>query len=204
MSLSIPTPKTTHQSTDGKRILPSVIPFQRPVKQDLKKDDFLTFKLRTNPTQDTSPTYDLSVPFFGHGTAEELFDLIKNIQRVIQGQNLTDGPSRYALARRLLQGDALAAFNRAASARGNETIPNFKIVLQDLITHMLPRRALQTQKRFMRRELRKPYKVSVRDFITRLVEINQLLNDFLPFATDQALPKDEILDIAKFTIPAMW
>jgi len=57
----------------------SAIPFQRPVKQDLKKDNFLMFKLCTNPTQDTSPTYDLSVLFFSHGTVEELFDLVKNI-----------------------------------------------------------------------------------------------------------------------------
>jgi len=28
--------------------------------------------------------------------------------------------------------------------------------------------------------------------------------DFLLFAADQALPKDEILDIAEFSIPAMW
>jgi len=36
------------------------------------------------------------------------------------------------------------------------------------------------------------------------VEINQLLNDFLPFAADQALPEDKILDIAEFAVPATW
>jgi len=44
----------------------------------------------------------------------------------------------------------------------------------------------------------------VRDFITQLVEINQLLNDFPPFAADQALPEDEILDIAEFAVPTTW
>jgi len=58
-----------------------------------------------------SPTYNLSVLFFGHGTVEELFNLIKNIQHVIQGQNLMNGPSHYALARHLFQGDAFVAFN---------------------------------------------------------------------------------------------
>jgi len=35
----------------------------------------------------------------------------------------------------------------------------------------------------------------------QLVKINQYLNEFPPFAANQALPKDEILDIAKFVIP---
>ncbi len=72
-----------------------------------------------------------------------------------------DGPSHYALARHLLQGGLLVAFNCAALVWGNEMIPNFKIVLQDLIMHVLPRCALQMQKQFMHRELCKPYMVSV-------------------------------------------
>jgi len=99
---------------DGKRVLPSVILFQCSIKQDLKKDDFLTFKLQTNPMQDTSPTYDLSILFFCHGMAKELFDLIKNIQHNCQLQNLMDGLGHYVLIRHLLQGDALVTFNCAA------------------------------------------------------------------------------------------
>jgi len=205
MSLSIPTPKTVRQQgNEGKRLLPPVVPFLRIKKPDLKKDEFLTFKLRSNPGQDTSPTYDLSVPFFNRGTAEELFDLLKNINRVCTGQNITDGPGRYSLARRLLQGDALAAFNRHATQRGNETVANFKLVLQDLTTHVLPRRALQLQRRYMRRTVRKSPEMSTREFITRLMEVNQLLNEFPPFAANQALPEDKILDIAEFAIPASW
>jgi len=180
---------------DGKQVLPSVIPFQCPIKQDLKKDDFLTFKLQTSPMQDMSPTYDLSILFFSHGTAKELFDLIKNIQCICQGKNFMDGLGCYVLIRHLLQGDALTAFNHGATTQGNETIQNFKLVLQDLIMHMLPRCALQMQGRFMHHKLYKPFKVPVWDFMTQLMEINQILNNFSPFAADQALPKNEILDI---------
>jgi len=67
------------------------------------------FKLQTNPTQDMSPTYNLSVLFFSCGTAKEMFDLSKNIQHKCQGQNLTDGPGCYMLTRHILQGDVLAA-----------------------------------------------------------------------------------------------
>jgi len=90
---------------------PPIIPFICQTKQDLKKDEVLTFKLHTNPNQDASPTYDLAVPFFGQGTAKELFVFIKNVQQVCQGQNITDGPGHYTIVCWLLQGDALAAFN---------------------------------------------------------------------------------------------
>jgi len=68
--------------------------------------------------------------------------------------------------------------------------------------HILPRYALQMQHRFMHHLLHKPFKVPVWDFMTGLVEMNQLLNP--PFAAYQALPKEEILDIAKFVIPTIW
>jgi hypothetical protein len=56
----------------------------------------------------------------------------------------------------------------------------------------------------MRRTLRKTVETSAREFMTRLVEINQYLKEFPPFAENQALPEDEILDIAEFAIPATW
>jgi len=115
-----------------------------------------------------------------------------------------DGPGCYALTRNLLQGDELAAFNCGATTCGNKTVQNFRLVLQDLIMHMLPRCALQMQGRFMHHKLYKPFKVPVWDFMTQLMEINQILNNFSPFAADQALPKDEILDIAEFAMPATW
>jgi len=121
MSLLIPAPKTVRQQgNEGKHLLPPVVPFLCVKKPDLKKDEFLTFKLRSNPGQDTSPTYDLSVPFFNRGTAEELFDLLKNINRVCTGQNITDGPGRYSLARRLLAGDWFA---------GKKTTKNIKRIV---------------------------------------------------------------------------
>ena len=56
----------------------------------------------------------------------------------------------------------------------------------------------------MRRFMRKPRMMSIRDFITRLVEINTYLAKFPPFAENQQLPNDEIMDIAEFAVPVRW
>jgi len=51
--------------------------------------------------------------------------------------------------------------------------------------------------------VQKAQDVTICNFMTQLVEIDQLLNEFPP-EKNQALPEDKLLDIAKFAIPAMW
>jgi len=72
--------------------------------------------------QDTLPTYDLSVSFFNWGSVEKLFDLLKNINWVCTGQNISNGPSCYSLAHWLIQSDALGAFNQVVMTHGNKMV----------------------------------------------------------------------------------
>lgn len=197
-------PLSSIRTPTGTRMITPVIPLTRPVKKEARKDNMLTFKLRTNPAQADSTTYELSVTFFSDGTPEELLLFLRNVEKVIVGLNITDGPGRYALIRRLLQGDALATFDQAATTRGNETIANYRLARQDLITHVFPHRALLMQKRYMRRFLRKPQDTKIREFMARLVEINAYLDEFPPFEVGQSLPNDEIMEIAEYAVPVTW
>jgi len=75
-----------------RRFLPStvvaVIPFERFQTTTKKKEDILTFKLRSDPLNDASPTYDLTIPYFKSGTPEELFVFLENVEKVIVGQHV--------------------------------------------------------------------------------------------------------------------
>ena len=95
------------------------------------------------------------------------------------------------IVRRILKGDALAAFNRFATDHGAKTGAHMKQCLNDLIEHILPKRALTYQKRAMRRFMRKPHEMSMRNFMARLTEINSYLQFFPPFAADAELPMDK-------------
>ena len=206
-TMNIPTPKTTRHvenSAQNKRYVTPPIGLHRPAKKDLRKDEVLEFTLRTNPTVEASPSYKLTVPFFSRGTPEELLLLIKNLRKVISGQNATNGASRYALTRRILQGDALAAFNKAAEDQGTETNEHFEEALKGLISHVFPTKALTTQKRYMRRFLRKPREMKIREFMNRVVEINEYLPMFPPYEEDSKLSNEEIMDIAEYATPAQW
>ena len=74
------------------RIVPP-IPLERVENPPLEKGEYLTYKLRNNPTDDSSPLYELSVPFFGTGTPEQWLKFMENLSRVCAGQNVTMGAS---------------------------------------------------------------------------------------------------------------
>ena len=58
-------------STKPKRKITPPIPYERPTPGALRKDEYMTFKLRTVPDKADSPTFELTVPFFSTGTVEE-------------------------------------------------------------------------------------------------------------------------------------
>eukprot|EP00957_Ditylum_brightwellii_P011517 871211-Ditylum_brightwellii.AAC.1 len=107
------------------------------------------YKLRTTPAFTNSPTYKLSVPFFGEGTPKEWIKFRHGLQAVLKGQNMTQGPASYAVAKTLLKGNVLTVFKQAETTHGNQTIPRFKLCLDDMAAHVFLEKAGQTQKQYM-------------------------------------------------------
>ena len=201
MKVEIKTPNGRAQ----KRVHTAPIPLERSEHKESAKGDIIRFKLRTTPADDDSPTYELSVNTFETGTPEELLDFVENVSKVIVGQNATTGPPKYALMRRMLKGDAKAAFNAGATAAGAETNVNFNTSVNALIRHVFPSRSLALQKRVMRRYMRKPKEMTMRTFMARIVEINNKLSKFPPFGGDaQKMDDSELLDIGEFATPNTW
>jgi hypothetical protein len=190
-----------------RRKLNAPISLDRPETPALIKGQYITLKLRTTPGDADSTTYDLPFPYFSSGAPETWLRFKRNILKAIVGQNITSGPPKYALARRTLEGDALAAFDASAITNGGETNANFTTTLNALTTHLFPARALQTQKRYMRRYLRKPNDTRAREHVARVVEINALLTEFPDPQVGVAatsLPDDELLDLLEYGCPNSW
>ena len=152
--------------------MPPPIGLQRPASLSPSKHESLTIKLRSDPADPTSQTYNLSVKIFQTGTPEEWLLFVCDLQKVMTGQNITTGPTKYAMARRLMAGDAKTVFDGAAATHGNKTVANFDLCLRDVTTHVFPQRALICQKRFMRNNMRKPRDLSTRMYAAQLTDIN--------------------------------
>ena len=76
-------------------------------------------KCRTNRNNADSTTYKIPMAYFRDIAPEEWLLFKKKLTWCMTGQNATGGATKFALARRLLSGRALADFNHAATANGN-------------------------------------------------------------------------------------
>ena len=127
----------------------------------VSKDKLSSFKLRSDPSDASSPTYELSVRYYNDGTPEEWLLFLKAVKEVLRGQGITTGPPAFSMYRRLLKGDALAQFN-AAATNMTESMANLTLVLQQVTTHVFPDKALVKQRVYMNRYLRKTMQVKMR------------------------------------------
>ena len=193
----------------GKGRINPPIPLERAESRSLTKGEYLAYKLRNDPADDSSPTYELTVPYFGTGTCEEWIKFRANVDKVLQGQHVTTGPAKFLVARRLLTGDALSVFNAALDELGTtETNNSYELCMDALARHVFPKRASQLQKRYMRRFVRKPAGMTTKQFAARLQELNAYLPKFPTAMPGQAavgkLDDDEVVDIMEFGVPRSW
>jgi 5-formyltetrahydrofolate cyclo-ligase len=119
-----------------------------------------------------------------------------------------------AAADALVQGaaetDAAFEARRAtayAAVPGNPPAVTFiPVALRATVKLVSPYKALEKQKRFMRRKMRKPADMKTRMYVNYLYRINfDELPHLPPFAgVVQSLSQDELMDIILFGIPKSW
>ena len=120
---------------------------------------------------------------------------------------MTTVSTKFALAKRLLDGRVLIAFKNAATAVASETNETFKQVIKTVTKHVFPKSAYQKQKSYMRRFLKKPRDLNTKQFVERVIHINELLKQFPdPSSTRTAtkIPEGEILDLLEVSMPHAW
>ena len=94
---------------------------------------------------------------------------------------------------------------RAAVPRPELREQDITAGLQNIIRDRCPYQVLETQKRFMRRNMRKPAEVTTRTYVNYLTRINDRELPFLPpFNINQSLNEYEIKDIIHNGLPPSW
>ena len=194
-------------TTGNRALVIPPIPLARAIEEKTKITEPCKFKLWSNPADKDSLTYEVVVKNFKSGTPEEFIQTVIALEKIFKGQDITTGPEQYAMCRKVFHNEALTAFNNAATAVGNETIINLKAVFKKVAATVFPIKAYFTQKQAMRRFMRKPKEMKIRDYVDRLMEINSYLPHFPVKDGEEAaksLPKEEIMDILLFGIPNSW
>eukprot|EP00957_Ditylum_brightwellii_P023478 1771898-Ditylum_brightwellii.AAC.1 len=143
-------PTSAQSNPDIKR---AIIAFQQPQARQLDCRQYHMYKLRTAPADATSLIYKLSVLFFDNGTPKEWIKFWGRLQVVLKGQNVMQGPPSYTVAKTLLKGNMLAVFEQAEIDHSMQSVPHFELCLDDVAEHVFPKKAGQTQKHYMWRNL---------------------------------------------------
>jgi hypothetical protein len=94
-----------------------------------------SFKLCCNPTDSNSLQYELKVRSFDTGTVEQFILWKRDLDKLIKGQNLERAEEKFEMARKVLDGDALAIFNEEAHAEVIKDDDSFKKCVSQATSH---------------------------------------------------------------------
>jgi hypothetical protein len=197
------------------------------------RDECQEFALKADPANPASPEYKFHMRHLkGTEDARGIMAWVDDIQRVIAGLGIADPIPAYSLYTQCMRGTALSTFEaivrtKCADARStalaaaaddpareavrNRTDASFydNDILADslnrLMTALMPDHILRHTKRYLRRRCRKPADMKVRTFYQHMS--NMILNELPrlpPFAANQTLANDEVIDILLFATPNSW
>ena len=188
------------------------IPLEDTEVIDVDRTQLLTYTLKIRPGGGNDHTYKKVVRLFSEGTVPDWIETIKDIKE-IWVQNSVNGPhDRAAVIRTILKDEALSHFDNAVEdLQTNEylepqefTAETVDKALEAVSQAVFPHRALETQKLWMRRHLKKPSKMRYRLFHAKVLKMNKSL-PFFPGATEESkFGEKDILEILEFSLPRAW
>jgi hypothetical protein len=192
--LSAIIPKKTTTPNTLRPVLPLIAEKGTTVEDD-KTRFITTIELRARVNAPTgSATYKKYIKKFEEGTAQEWIDLQRDIQEIWVQNTITGGTDRASTARALLCGESLTSFEAALEeARRNDDEEDGALLQIDAVmvdtaltavaTTVFPHGALEIQRLWMNRGMRKPYELTTRKTAAAITRINNALPLF-PGGTD--------------------
>jgi hypothetical protein len=155
----------------------------------MDKATYITFDLKVRAgTGVGTPSYNKHMWTFDEGTPQECMELLSGLQEIWQQNTVNGAHDRAATVAAVLKGDSQIAFEAAmgdARVDPNAAVPipltvnHVKVSLCAVTTIVFPFRALETQKQWMNKYMKKLYNLSTKMMMTALSRINNYLPSFL-------------------------
>ena len=139
---------------------------------ELTKKDCIAIKCHNTPGDNDSWTYEINLPYYVEGIPEEWLVWKDILLLALNGKGISRITQRYIFTDRLWMTYAKATFNQATLDIGIGTVVNFNKVLAEMTKHVFSPYAFREQKRYLCRHLIKPRWMKLRNFISRLQELN--------------------------------
>jgi hypothetical protein len=195
-------------------ILP-LVPIKLPT-DDKDKSKFITFELKVRAGAAAgTPSYKKSMRTFEEGSPQDWMDVMIGL-REIWKQNSVNGPTdRAATIAAILKGDSLTAFDSAmeearADPDPDEPAPvamtneHIETALQAVTAVVFPFRALEVQKQWMLRNMKKPHDLSMRKTAQAVSRLNNYLPSFPNGSQASKFSDSEVIGLLEYAIPQSW
>jgi hypothetical protein len=199
---------------------PTLQPVLPLVKEQLPAADndkakFIAFSLKVCAGTE-GPSYRKFMRLFDEGSPQEWMDVLTGLNEIWTQNSVNEPTDRAATISAILKGDSRTAFDTAMEdARINPVEEEENPVLDMTLEHIeeslravtdivFPFRALEVQKQWMTRYMRKPYDLSTKKMAAALSRINNHLPFFPNGTAASKFSEAEIVGLLEFSLPNSW
>ena len=181
-------------------------------KVELDKSKFISMDLKSRAGGKNVSTYKKYVKRFEEGTPQEWIDLLRDLEEIWRQNTIAEPQDRASIVRTVLRGDALTGFDTALDdVRTNDegdldpmSIKNVSDALDRVTDMVFPHRALEMQKLWMQRGMKKPYEMSTRKMASAITRINNALPMFPGATEDSKFTEEELVGLIEWSLPEHW
>jgi hypothetical protein len=191
--------------TSGMQPILLLVP-ERLESDNRDKMTFIIFDLKVLAgTGAGTPNYKKHMRTFDKGTPQEWMESLTGLSKIWQ-QNSVNVAA-------VMKGNSQIAFEAAiedawtdpnAAALIPLTADHVEESLHAVTTIGFPFRALETQKQWMNKYMKKPYSLSAKIMLTALSRINNYLPSFLDGDANSKFTDAELVGLLNFSLPASW
>ena len=105
------------------------------------------------------------------------------------------GPNQYRFTQTFLDGEALRIFDLKLTELRHETAADIILVMDHVVTYFGPKKCLSKQKRYIRYKMEKPRKLTTRQYVGLVCDLNSRMAQMTPlFYKNQQLDESELVD----------
>ena len=197
------------QATRALLLKPS-LPLVEEKRDAPRKTSTIGFTLKVRPGGNNDHTYKKTIGLFSEGTPHCWLETMRSIKEVWTQNGLNGAMDRASVVRAVLRDDALTQFDsalessRAGRGAAQLVVGDVESALNAVSSAVFPYRALEIQKLWMRRHMKKPKTMSYRSLQAKILQINGYLPFFPDASATDKFSERELLEILEFALPAHW
>ena len=186
---------------------------------DADKSKYITFELKVSAGSGRGqPSYKKHVETFEEGTPQEWMDVLTGLREIWKQNSVKEPTDRAATVAAILKGDSRTAFDAAMEeirvnpnhedTEGHEvldmTLEHVELALRAVTEIVFPFRALETQKQWMNRYMKKPYDMPMKAMGAAVSRINNYLPLFPEGNQSSKFSESEVVELLEFSLPTSW